>query len=167
MWNGGMRQGYADKLKVVSALGGAKGLSSLLETAGDMGTGLYPDIDLQYVYKNSLFDSYNTRRDTSRFLIRTTAAVYPYNAATFALDTDAKPRYLILSLIHISWVPFTRYMFNTVMLAVLATAGNVVFCSMAAVSYTHLMVTLWQPRPSLSEPGETVACTGAPGPETS
>ncbi len=95
MWNGGMRQGYADKLKVVSALGGAKGLSSLLETAGDMGTGLYPDIDLQYVYKNSLFDSYNTRRDTSRFLIRTTAAVYPYNAATFALDTDAKPRYLI------------------------------------------------------------------------
>ena len=31
-----------------------------------------------------------------------------------------------------SWVPFTRYMFNTVMLAVLATAGNVVFCSMAA-----------------------------------
>ena len=31
-----------------------------------------------------------------------------------------------------SWVPFTRYLFNTVMLAVTATAGNVIFCSMAA-----------------------------------
>ena len=31
-----------------------------------------------------------------------------------------------------SWVSFTRYLFNTVMLAVLATAGNVVVCSMAA-----------------------------------
>lgn len=31
-----------------------------------------------------------------------------------------------------SWVPFTRYMFNTLLLAVLATAGNVVVCSMAA-----------------------------------
>ena len=38
----------------------------------------------------------------------------------------------LFRLMSTSWVPFTRYMFNTVMLAVLATAGNVVICSMAA-----------------------------------
>ena len=95
LWNGGMRQGYADRLHVVGALGGPEGFASLRDTAAAMGAALYPDIDLQYVYRNSPFDSYNVRRDTARFLIRTTAAVYPYNPATFALDTQARPRYLI------------------------------------------------------------------------
>ena len=90
-----VRQGYADRLHVVGALGGPEGFASLRDTAAAMGAALYPDIDLQYVYRNSPFDSYNVRRDTARFLIRTTAAVYPYNPATFALDTQARPRYLI------------------------------------------------------------------------
>ncbi|HIW74413.1 MAG TPA: hypothetical protein H9684_08810 [Firmicutes bacterium] len=95
MFNGGMRQSYASSLDIVGALGGDKGFSSLLETAGGLGVSVYPDIDLCYVAENGLFDAYNVRRDTARFLTRVTAAVYPYNPATFALDTEASPSYLI------------------------------------------------------------------------
>lgn len=95
LFNGGMRQGYADSLRLVGELGGEKGFAALLESAEQAGISVYPDVDLCYVYKNTLLDSYNIRRDTARFLTRTTAAVYPYNPATFALDTDAEPAYLI------------------------------------------------------------------------
>lgn len=95
LFNGGMRQGLADHLKVVGKLGGEKGLASLLEKTETLGAGLFPDVDLLYVYRNSLFDSYQERRDTASFLTRTRALVYPYNPATFALDTEAAPSYLI------------------------------------------------------------------------
>lgn len=95
LFNGGMRQGYADSLRLVGELGGEKGFAALMESAEQAGISVYPDIDLCYVYKNTLLDSYNVRRDTARFLTRTTAAVYPYNPATFALDTDAAPAYLV------------------------------------------------------------------------
>ncbi len=95
MFNGGMRQSYAATLDVVDKLGGEKGFASLLDTANQAGVELYPDVDLLYAYRNTLFDSYNVRRDTASFLTRTNAVIYPYNPATFALDTDAQPRYLI------------------------------------------------------------------------
>lgn len=95
LFNGGMRQSVADRLDVVGKLGGTKGFASLLDDVEKMGAGLYPDVDLLYVYRNSLFDSYNERRDTASFLTRTRALIYPYNPATFALDTEADPCWLI------------------------------------------------------------------------
>ena len=38
----------------------------------------------------------------------------------------------LFSLMSNAWVPFTRYLFNTTLVAVVGTAGNVVLCSMCA-----------------------------------
>ncbi len=95
LFNGGMQQSIADHLNVVGKLGGEKGFASLLNTAAEMGIAIYPDVDLLYVYKNTLFDSYNVRKDTASFLTRARAIIYPYNPATFALDTKANPRWLV------------------------------------------------------------------------
>ncbi len=95
MWQGGMRQGYAASLKTEAALGGDDGFAALCAAAKRLGVSLYPDADLLYVYRNTWGDGYRVGADTARFLTRTRAKVYPHNPATFALDTEAQPRYLI------------------------------------------------------------------------
>ena len=71
-----------DKAKPLGILGGRKGFSKLVNTAGKSGTELFAAVDISVIRNNSLFDGFILRRDASRQLDHTYSRTYRYNAGS-------------------------------------------------------------------------------------
>ena len=56
----------------------------------------------------------------------------------FVINPTLKNYRSLFSLMNDSWVPFSKYIFNTVLYSVLGTAGNVVFSSMCAYAISKI-----------------------------
>ena len=67
--NQGLQSGTNKKLKPVNNLGGKKDLNALLQTAQSLGYNIYPDIDIQFAYRNTMFDKYTTLLDSPKDIL--------------------------------------------------------------------------------------------------
>ena len=81
--NGGLHGTAAARLNVVSGLnhGGVK-LSDFMEYADGAGIPLYMTVDLQYVYKDKLFDGYSAMKYAPRYFDNTNIKVIEYGLAS-------------------------------------------------------------------------------------
>ena len=66
MANNGLQNSAANKFNVLSCLGGNSGYKKLLKYAKQNTITIYPDLDLNYVYKDSLFDGFSASADVSK-----------------------------------------------------------------------------------------------------
>lgn len=67
--NQGIESKSMKKLRVANALGGKKGINSLISTADSIGYELYPDVDIQFAYSNTLLDGYTTMTDSPKDIL--------------------------------------------------------------------------------------------------
>ena len=96
-FNGGYEHGYADKIKVMKQLGGTDGLKTLISNLNSANIGLYPDVDIQHVYREE--ESKISNADTAYMLNRQKGAIYSYSAVTFAQTADFSKHILSMNAI--------------------------------------------------------------------
>ena len=80
--NGGVNNTVYGSAKPLSVLGSSKGLDRLAAYAAENGVGLYPDAELTFVYKDTLFDGFSPRNDASRLVNRQVALLKQMNYST-------------------------------------------------------------------------------------
>jgi hypothetical protein len=80
--NNGKSNGYFNKSVPVKNLGTIKELLALQDSLISNNGQLFMDADIQYVYKNSLLDGFNTYTHASKNLLKEVAATGPYNLST-------------------------------------------------------------------------------------
>lgn len=74
--NGGLDHTVFSKVKVMSELGGKKGLQKLLS---DAKADIYPAVDISYIYKNVNFDGFVPSANAAHRLDNSYAHIFPYN----------------------------------------------------------------------------------------
>lgn len=91
--NGGYQHGWVDNIKISSKLGGDKAFSDLIAQMEELGVGLYPDVDIQYVYTSS--DSVS-RSDNASMINGSRSIVYSYDPTDFS-STLYRSKYVLTS----------------------------------------------------------------------
>ncbi len=81
-FNGGLTQGYAEKVKVLKALGGEKGLSSLNRALGNLGITCYYDAALQTINQNLINSKVNVFSKGAKFVYKDIATLNLYDLST-------------------------------------------------------------------------------------
>ena len=79
--NHGLYNNLYDRVEPLRELGGASGLRTLLEGLQDQGIRLYPQVNFQTVYQDSLLDGFQVNRDSARSLSLNIAKAYRYDLA--------------------------------------------------------------------------------------
>lgn len=79
---GGLHHAYPRAAAPERALGGRAGLVGLANRLSALGVGLFPDVNLTTVWRDSWFDGFRLSRDASRFLNRLPAVVPRYDVVT-------------------------------------------------------------------------------------
>lgn len=77
--NGGIDHTVFSKIKVMSELGGKKGLKNLIADANKAGASVYPQVDISYAYTNKYFDGFTPSSNAAHQLDNSYARIYPYN----------------------------------------------------------------------------------------
>lgn len=93
--SGGINHNYPTSASVEQALGSAEDFYELIDYINHKEYELYPSVGFINVYRNSLFNSFNPRRDGARLLNNLTAKVYKYHLDTFELNN--RQFYYVLS----------------------------------------------------------------------
>ena len=93
--NGGVRQRVLTSVNAEGALGGVKGLSGLVDTAGKRGVNLYLDGISCFAYHSDLLDGFLTYRDAARYATREQIHLYPYDIVTYQKATWLEDYYLV------------------------------------------------------------------------
>lgn len=78
-YNGGLVHTAPAKLKVESAVGGAKGLKNLAEYASENNISIYPDLDFVYVDTLSSFDGFDYKKHSVKTIDNRSAAYRKYS----------------------------------------------------------------------------------------
>ncbi|SDY92091.1 hypothetical protein SAMN05421736_104197 [Evansella caseinilytica] len=91
-FNKGVHHRTPDKVKVDRTIGGDKGLLDFISFAEEQGISVYPELAVLRVHSDSGF---NEKRDASRTLTGTPAAVYPVNLALDTRDQRQQPSYIL------------------------------------------------------------------------
>lgn len=92
---GGINSPVFKKLNNETALGSENDLKKLIDYTGKSNIKLFLDSDLQYVYKDKMFDGFSAASDASRLLTRKIAQIGQINYATFAIDKALPERYIV------------------------------------------------------------------------
>lgn len=87
--NNGLRNSTFNKIDVLSQLGGKNGLQELMAYGAEKGVTIYPEAELLYVYKDTLFDGYNALIDTSRMINRENNEHVQYDIVTQRADLSS------------------------------------------------------------------------------
>ncbi|NCU25230.1 hypothetical protein EOM86_00745 [Candidatus Nomurabacteria bacterium] len=82
--NDGLNSTAMNRIKVQRQLGGSRALNSLLQTVNKDGGIVIADVDLQYVFKKTLFDRYSSLFDSPKTILGETAYTSFDNIATGA-----------------------------------------------------------------------------------
>ncbi|MBO4415497.1 MAG: hypothetical protein J5824_05885 [Lachnospiraceae bacterium] len=93
--NGGVNQRVLSKTKVLSQLGGKKGLSNLSKAAQDLGITLYLNGITQYAYDSDLFDGFFSYTDAAKFVGKQRAELHIFSSVTYALREGTDSYYLL------------------------------------------------------------------------
>ncbi len=90
-FNGGAKQKLADRIKVLSCLGGKKGLKNLFETEK---AHIYPNVSFTAV-TNSLFDGFSVRKDAARLTYNESALIYELSIPKNFFDYESDYTYVV------------------------------------------------------------------------
>lgn len=93
--NGGVNQKVLNSIKPLSALGGKKGLRSLIDTANSLNVNVYLDGITQYAYDSNLLNGFFSYRDAARFLSKERAELFQYSTVTYQAREGAESYYLL------------------------------------------------------------------------
>lgn len=88
---GGEKHYFPDRVRLEKSLDSKKDFEKLLQYLAEEGIELYPDLSFMNVYKNTMFDGYNTRKHNARFINKKLAYIPDYNVATYQ-ESEAKRR---------------------------------------------------------------------------
>ena len=72
-----------------------------------------------------------------------TSELYLYPPRFFVQNPTIGNFKMLFDLMNSSWVPFTRYAFNTILISVCGTVLNIVVCSMAAFPLAKAKLRSW------------------------
>lgn len=87
MVNGGMVASYSDDFNVESVIGGEKGYKDFLASMKELGVDVIPEIDINHVYKDKLFEGFAPSKDAVTTLGKTQAVISDMNVATGLKDS--------------------------------------------------------------------------------
>ncbi|MBR4726159.1 MAG: hypothetical protein IK071_10320 [Lachnospiraceae bacterium] len=93
--NGGVNQRVLSKTKVLSKLGGKKGLNRLTKTAQELGYDLYLNGITQYAYDSDIFDGFFSYTDAAKVISKQRAELHVFSAVTYALREGTDSYYLL------------------------------------------------------------------------
>ena len=93
--SGGMKASIQKSLNVESKVGSVSDLQNLQETAKSLNARFFPMVDVQYVYRNNLFDGFTTSGDAARGILREAAYKPTFNASNFMADKDGFYGFLV------------------------------------------------------------------------
>lgn len=92
-FNGGLEQTDIGKFKILSCLGGKKGMNKLMNN--DVAN-VFPNVKIANV-SSKAFDGFSVKNDAARLTYNETALLYPLNLPRNNFDYDAKYSYLLSS----------------------------------------------------------------------
>ncbi len=99
--NGGVRQKMLSKIKPVRELGGAKGLTNLMNKAKELGIDVYLDGITNYAIDSGFMEGFSVYTDAARFVSKEKAELFEYSTTIYAKNEDLDKYYLLKeSLIH-------------------------------------------------------------------
>ena len=93
--NGGYHQGYLNKFRISSGVGGKEGLTSLLSYMDDADIPYFLEAETQYAYDKGFFDGFSVRSQSTHMLNRKKGECYPISTAYFNADTTRTPYYML------------------------------------------------------------------------
>lgn len=93
--NGGVRQEFLEKIKLISALGNKKDMQKLSDTASQLGVNLYLNGITQYAHNSNLLDGFFSYSDAAKRISKERAELYEYSAVTYAAREGGKSYYLL------------------------------------------------------------------------
>ncbi|MCR5330537.1 MAG: hypothetical protein K6E62_05030 [Lachnospiraceae bacterium] len=93
--NGGVNQEVLTKARVLSQLGGKKGLDKLSKTAKDLNIDLCLNGITQYAYNSNLFDGFFSYTDAAKFVGKQRAELHIFSAVTYALREGTDSFFLL------------------------------------------------------------------------
>ena len=93
-FNNGLSHTYAGNLKLNKEVGTKEDLNALLDWADKNGCSVYFDVDIQYVYKSSLF-GFSKGSNVSQMITNEIGVDYKYNPVTFQLNDTEIYRYIL------------------------------------------------------------------------
>ncbi len=103
-FNDGVVHEVADDVDLISVLGSKKDFKALLSAIAKQNQNVYLKADVTFVYKNSLFDSYSVRSDSTKYISREVAEMQDISNIFYSIDeySDyyylAKPRFAMETL---------------------------------------------------------------------
>ena len=92
---GGMKSTIQNSLKIDGNVGNVSQLQSLQNTAADLNARLFPMVDIQYVYRDNIFDGFMTATDATRGILREASYKATFSASNFMADKDGFYGYLV------------------------------------------------------------------------
>lgn len=93
--NGGVRQKYLSKVKLVSGLGGKKNLKALTAYADENNIDLYLNGVTNYVYKSNIFNGFFAPRDAATLVNKKRVKLLPFDPIDYA-EQDWMDTYYLL-----------------------------------------------------------------------
>ncbi len=93
--NGGVQQKLLDDVKVVSKLGGKKGLQGLVNATTESNTPLYLNGITNYAYDSDVFDGFFVFTDAARFVSKEKAELFQYNEVSYGKREVLDSYYLL------------------------------------------------------------------------
>ncbi|MFP4661087.1 MAG: DUF5696 domain-containing protein [Halanaerobiales bacterium] len=101
---GGVRHYFPDGMEIEEKLGDMNDFEDLLDYLNRENVEFYPDLSFMNVYRNTLWDSYNTRSHNARFLNKDIAYIPSYDIATNQDEEMIRKERQIVSSRHLSRV---------------------------------------------------------------
>lgn len=92
-FNGGLEQTDISKFKVLSCLGGKKGMDALISNSV---AEIFPEVKIANI-SGKAFDGFSVRNDAARLTYNETALIYPLDLPRNSFDYNAKYTYLLSS----------------------------------------------------------------------
>ncbi|MBQ6959982.1 MAG: hypothetical protein IJP78_03275 [Clostridia bacterium] len=93
--NGGVNQKVLTSVRVLSELGGDKGMETLINDAKNIGVNLYFDGISCFAYDSGLLEGFIPFRDAARYTTREQVSIIPYSPIIYKADEDQDAFYLV------------------------------------------------------------------------
>ena len=92
---GGMKSKFQNAVRAEGKLGKLSDLQTLADSIKESGGLFYPLVDLQYVYRNTLFDGFSTTSGATRGIMREASFKADFNISNFMADPEGFYGYLV------------------------------------------------------------------------
>lgn len=93
-FNEGVVHEVADDVDLISVLGSKKDFKNMLSAISKSNQAIYLKADVTFVYKNGLFDSYSTRKDSTKYISREIAEMQDISNIFYSIDDFSDYHYL-------------------------------------------------------------------------